>query len=213
MAAGSDDTDRAMTIADRMPTMKEQIVLAARAVFLREGYKASTEAIIREAGIARQSLYNHFPGKKALIKAVIEYVTWETMRPLLTLDLPADMPLPDALRRFGESYMEGMLNPENLALTRLISSAAIEYPEYGQIAYQSVRSIPLLAAFLRAQAEAGRIDCPAPDLIAESFFGALVGPARFRYLLGMNVTTTQAEQRAYVREIVELYVRGLCYAG
>ena len=189
--------------------LKEQIVRAARAVFLREGYKASTETIIREAGVARQSLYNHFSSKKALFKAVIEYVMWESMRPLLTLDLEDDMPLEQALQRFAESYMEGMLGADSLAMTRLISSAAMEFPEFGQTAFRSIRSIPRLAEYLRAQADAGRIACDRPDLVAESFFGALVGPARFRYLFGINVETSPADKRAYMREVVGMYVRGL----
>jgi TetR/AcrR family transcriptional regulator, mexJK operon transcriptional repressor len=180
-------------------------------VFLREGYQASIDMIISEGGIARQTLYNHFKDKKALFNAVIEAVALETMRELRILEFTADVKLPEALRRFGEAYMQGMLHPENLAMTRLISSAVLEYPAVGKIAYQvgSERSIARLAAYLRAQKKAGAIRCSSPEMIAESFFGALVGPARFRYLLGINVESSPEQRRDYVREIVNLYVQGL----
>jgi len=193
----------------------EAIVAAAKTVFLREGYQASIDTIIREAGIARQTLYNHFKDKKALFKAVIEAVALETMRELRTLSFTAEVQLPEALRSYGEAYMQGMLHVENLAMTRLISSAIQEYPAAGKIAYRvgSERSIAVLAAYLEEQKKAGKIRCSSPEVIAESFFGALVGPARFRYLLGINVESSPAQRRNYVREIVNLYVQGLHYRG
>jgi len=189
------------------------IILAAKAVFLREGYQASIDSIVREVGIARQTLYNHFKDKKALFKAVIEMVAGETMRELRSLSLAADVDLHEALRRFGEAYMHGMLDPENLAMTRLISSAIQEFPAAGKIAYEvgSERSIAALAAYLDGQRKAHRIRCSSPKLIAESFFGALVGPARFRYLLGVHVESSPMQRREYVAEIVNLYVQGLHY--
>jgi len=187
------------------------IVEAARKVFLREGFAASIDAIIREGGIARQTLYNHFKDKKALFKAVIEAVAGETMLELRALHFTDDVGLSEALRRFGEAYMHGMLLPENLAMTRLISSAVQEYPEAGKIAYQAgpERSIAALASYLEGQKKKRKIRCASTELIAESFFGALVGPARFRYLLGINVESSAAQRRSYVREIVNLYVQGL----
>ncbi len=191
--------------------MKDSIVAAARRVFLREGYRASIDAIIQESGIARQTLYNHFKDKRALFAAVIEAASFDTMKELRTLQLAADVPLESALRSYGEAYMQGMLHPDNLAMTRLISESIAEYPDAGRIAYEkgSERSIAVLAGYLEGQHRAGRIRCPSPTLVAESFYGALVGPARFRYLLGVNLKTSPAQRRRYVDEIVGLYVRGL----
>jgi TetR/AcrR family transcriptional regulator, mexJK operon transcriptional repressor len=191
--------------------MRATIVAVAKKVFLREGYQASIDSIIAAAGIARQTLYNHFKDKRSLFQAVIESVSAQTMLPLRTLSLGVDEPLPSALRQFGEAYMRGMLDPDNLATTRLISSAIREFPEVGRFAYEtgSKRSIALLADYLKAQRKAGRIRAVSAEAVAESFYGALVGPARFRYLLGVNVVTTPRQQRAYVRQIVQLYVAGL----
>lgn len=192
-------------------TVRDSIVDAARRVFLRDGYQASIDAIIVEGGVARQSLYNHFRDKRSLFRAVVEAVASQTMMPLRSLALSHGEPLESALRRFGEAYMRGMLNPENLAMTRLIASSTRDYPAAGRYAYQvgSQRSIALLAAYLRGQCRAGHIRRIAPRVVAESFYGALVGPARFRYLLGVNVPSSARQQRAYVTEIVNLYVAGL----
>jgi TetR/AcrR family transcriptional repressor of mexJK operon len=191
--------------------LRDSIIAAAKKVFLRDGYQASIDSIIQEVGVARQTLYNHFKDKRSLFQAVIETVSAQTMMPLRTLSLAATEPLQSALRQFGEAYMRGMLDPENLALTRLISSATREFPDAGRFAYEngSRRSIALLADYLRSQRGAGRIRAVSVEAVAESFYGALVGPARFRYLLGVNVASTPKQQQAYVREVVKLYVAGL----
>lgn len=191
--------------------MRDSIIAAAKVVFLRDGYQASIDTVLAQAGVARQTLYNHFKDKRSLFKAVIESVAAQTMMPLHHLALPTDTPLPTALRRFGDAYMQGMLDPQNLAMTRLISSAIHEFPAAGQLAYDigPRRSIALLAKYLRAQGRAGCIRARAPEVIAESFYGALVGPARFRYLLGVNVATSVRQRRAYVDRVVQLYVAGL----
>lgn len=189
--------------------MKDDILDAAKTVFLRDGYGASISKIIEEAGIARQSLYNHFKNKRALFDAVVQYVTWETMRPLLTLQMPSDLLLPDALLRFGESYMAGALHPDNLALTRLIGAAVVENPAIGESAFQTRRAIPMLAGYLAAQHGAGLIDCPRADIVADGFAGALVGPARYRYLINIEWQMSDKERRDHLREVVCIFVAGM----
>jgi AcrR family transcriptional regulator len=49
----------------------ERLILAATEEFSRRGYaNASTETIVRKAGVTRGALYHHFTGKKGLFYAV-----------------------------------------------------------------------------------------------------------------------------------------------
>lgn len=51
---------------------RERLLDAALARFNHDGYNgAGIDAIIADAGIARMTLYNHFPSKDALIEAVL----------------------------------------------------------------------------------------------------------------------------------------------
>ena len=101
--------------------------------------------------------------------------------------------------------------PKSKTMKVLAPSAPVAPTYVGRFAYEtgSKRSIAVLAEYLAAQLAAGRIRKVSPEAVAESFYGALVGPARFRYLLGVNVGTTARQRRAYVEEIVALYVAGL----
>src|ERR1700758_1298620 len=52
-----------------------QLIAVATHMFAERGYEdTSIEAVLREAGVSRGSLYHHFPSKEALFEAVAEEV-------------------------------------------------------------------------------------------------------------------------------------------
>ncbi len=58
----------------RARTRQQRILAAAAAVFARRGYgDAAVEEIAREAGTSRGGLYFHFPGKPALLLALLDH--------------------------------------------------------------------------------------------------------------------------------------------
>jgi hypothetical protein len=131
------------------------------------------------------------------------------MRPLLHIE--TDGPLPEMLHRFADLYVEGALDEESLALSSMISSAVKEFPELGPLAYSAGprRTIPALAYYLRAQMEAGNIEPADPEIIAESFFGAVVGHARYRYIFGLGIDRDDRRRAAFIDEVVRVFARGL----
>jgi AcrR family transcriptional regulator len=61
-----------MTGHHRGNDKREKVLAAARTLFLRHGLRATTmEAIAREAGIAKPTLYGHFPDKDAVFLAIL----------------------------------------------------------------------------------------------------------------------------------------------
>lgn len=51
---------------------QEQILDAARHLFLTKGYEATTiEDVLTAVGIAKGTLYHHFPGKEAILDAIV----------------------------------------------------------------------------------------------------------------------------------------------
>lgn len=56
-----------------MSPKKEQLILIATDLFSRHGFHpVGIDRILAEAGVARMTLYNHFPGKDDLIAAVLD---------------------------------------------------------------------------------------------------------------------------------------------
>jgi AcrR family transcriptional regulator len=78
---------------------RAQLIAIATRLFAEHGYEGtSIEAVLREAGVSRGSLYHHFAGKEALYEAVVEDV--ETKVGMQTLAAAGDATGPvDALRK------------------------------------------------------------------------------------------------------------------
>lgn len=64
------------------PSARDRILDTAARLFYREGYRATgIDRIIAESGVAKMSLYRHFPSKNALIAAFLarrhdEWMAW-----------------------------------------------------------------------------------------------------------------------------------------
>lgn len=66
---------RANRNAERGAATREHVLSVATRLFAERGYEdTSIEAVLREAGISRGSLYHHFASKDALFGAVLEGV-------------------------------------------------------------------------------------------------------------------------------------------
>jgi AcrR family transcriptional regulator len=74
-------------------------VLDAARVVLGGRPDASMEEIAAAAGVARQTVYAHFPSREALIAAVVERITAEVTAAVAAAE-PAAGPAPAALRRW-----------------------------------------------------------------------------------------------------------------
>jgi AcrR family transcriptional regulator len=77
-------------------------VLDAAIAVLGRQADASIEDIATAAGVVRQTVYAHFPSRTALLAAVIDHLTAETVRALDALDLTTPPP-GEALRRWLEA--------------------------------------------------------------------------------------------------------------
>src|ERR1700730_13746413 len=106
----------------RMAETRAAILRAARPIMLRDGLGGTTlDRVAAEGGIAKMTLYRHFPSKGALFEGLVT-ATCEYMRagfenaPSGDSNQPAANRLADELRAFVSALIE----PDALALYRLI---------------------------------------------------------------------------------------------
>ena len=91
--------DRPNKNVARGEATRGQLISIARRLFAERGYEdTSIEAVLREAGVSRGSLYHHFPGKEALFEAVAEDVETSVGEQTLAAALGAGGGPVDALR-------------------------------------------------------------------------------------------------------------------
>jgi AcrR family transcriptional regulator len=63
-----------------VPSARERILAAAARLHAREGFAAlSLRRVAREVGITPMAIYRHYPGKAALVEALVQagFATWE----------------------------------------------------------------------------------------------------------------------------------------
>ena len=86
---------------ERSRATVDALIEATRRLLVREGFdKASTNRIAREAGVSVGSLYQYYPGKEALVAAVIDRHNRELMQVVrAALAEVAALPVEKAMRK------------------------------------------------------------------------------------------------------------------
>jgi AcrR family transcriptional regulator len=96
------------------------VLTAAAEAFARDGFaQSSINAIAQRAGVSIGSLYRYYPSKEAVLVALIEEHTLQTLEGLeQTLASVQPLPLPDAIRRVVLAMVEAHRSPLHRTLAR-----------------------------------------------------------------------------------------------
>lgn len=159
------------------------IVRAATELFLRQGYQATrTEQIAAAAAVSKQTVYNQFGDKQSLFRDVVLGVTataeafaGELAGALGAVDRPADVE--PALRAVARRYLAAVMNPQVLALRRLVISEALRLPELAAAYYERApaRVLAALADQFGRLADRGLLAVAEPARAAADFAFLLLG--------------------------------------
>jgi TetR/AcrR family transcriptional regulator, mexJK operon transcriptional repressor len=187
-----------------------QILGAAKRLFMEQGYgPVSMDAIAREAGVSKATLYAHFASKQDLFAAIIRGECRRHGQALAPPDAEhADVRA--ALRQFGRSFLDLLFSPPALAVYRIIFAEAPRFPELGRVFYESapLPTLTQVAAYLRLASERGELAVPDPDLAAEQLVAMLKGANDLRCFLGVAPAPSAAELARRVDSAVEVFLRG-----
>src|ERR1700727_2584817 len=119
----------------RMAETRAAILRAARPIMLRDGLGGTArDRGAGERGIAKMTLYPHFPSKEALFEGLVT-ATCESMREGLENAPTADTDKPIANRLADElsAFTSALIEPDGLALYRLIVADGWRFPELARV--------------------------------------------------------------------------------
>lgn len=182
---------------------RSRLIQAAREAFMKEGYRASMDRIAARAGVAKQTLYNHFPGKDELFSEAAALAPAEIV---VALDARTD-DVRESLLRFAASFRQRVLGDEGLAMFRALTAETTRFPALTQAFFAKGpdRMAARLADFLgRAMAD-GRLRRDDPRFAAEMLLGMLVGVEHVRRLCVAPVP--DFDEGARVGRIVDCFLR------
>ncbi len=187
----------------------ESILAAAKRSFLQNGFGAvSMDAIAREAGVSKATVYAHFTGKEELFGAVIGGECEQYLADFSAGELdPADVRA--SLTTLGRRFLELLLSPDAIALHRIILGEVSRFPALGEVFWRAgpERNLLQIETFLRAATAAGSLQIPDPRRAAEQFVGLVRGETQLRHLLRLEAVADRRRVRALVDAAVDTFVR------
>ena len=196
--------------AANAPTEKaESILAAARRTFLASGFGAvSMDAIAREAGASKATLYAYFSSKEELFGAVVASEGERYFRGFSARELdPRDVE--KSLIEIAQRFLELVLSPDAIAVNRITIAEAVRFPQLGDVFWRAgpEQTRTQIEAFLRRADEAGTLSVADPKLAAEQFISLMRGDFHLRQLLRLDAPLKPAELRAAARAAVATFLR------
>lgn len=180
----------------RMAEKRVEILLAARPILLRDGLGGTTlDRVASEGGISKMTLYRHFPNKEALFVGLVTHMCEETREvlenaPLADPRKPAPARLADELRTFTTALIE----PDWLALFRLIVAEGWRFPDLSRVFNQSGMSV--IRQRVAALLESGGVPAARSAQVAGEVVTLALGDAYLLAVLGIA-----ADGEAFARQI------------
>jgi AcrR family transcriptional regulator len=188
------------------------ILETAASVFCREGYGGTNiDLIAGEAGVSRQTVYNHYGDKETLFRAVVAEITErynaDVFATIATFpDHPAD--LETELTEFAVRLsMNCICSRDGKFLRRLVQNEGERYPELfaDWREHGPGRTWAALAARLARLAHGGYIELDDPDAAARQFLALNGADLQITFMLGE--TPGEAEVRLSSARAVRTFLR------
>ena len=188
-----------------------QVVLdAAGALFRADGYAGtSMSAVAQQAGVSTKTLYRLVPTKAELFKRVIVSRIGRFILEVGDLESkPED--LAGNLERLLTAYGNLVLDPETVAMNRLVLSECNRFPEIGETFYENAvkRTGMFLAEWLERQKRAGRIQLDDTWVAAGMLRGMMLLEPQRAVMLGQANPPDAAQIAARARECAKLFLEG-----
>jgi AcrR family transcriptional regulator len=180
-------------------TKRQTIADAALQVFLRQGFAgASVDEIAAEARVSKPTIYAHFGSKEELFRRIIAAIVADAQSALTAFTPAPALDGRDVIRElseYAEIWTRSILQPNLLALRRLVIGESARFPDVALAYYQGgpAHVEARFAARLGQLAQAGYLAMADPLVAAQRFGYLVVGPLQTRAMFVPSEPPTPAE--------------------
>jgi TetR/AcrR family transcriptional regulator, mexJK operon transcriptional repressor len=196
--------------SSRREARRQAFLQAAGDLFIEKGYGATSLAdVVRRSGGSLATLYEFFGNKAGLFKALIaDRVTRITG--VFDAAGAAERRPGAALDEFGRKMLDLILDPEVIAVQRLVIAESSQFPELASTFFAAgpAAANTRLRAYLAEQATRGRLRITDADLAAEHFGGLIKGSLHACTMFGIpDAIPDPAERERRVKVGVALFLK------
>jgi TetR/AcrR family transcriptional regulator, mexJK operon transcriptional repressor len=182
------------------------ILRAALTLFLRDGYSdTSMDAVTREAGVSKATVYAHFDSKQKLFETLVREGSQHALGQFPPLARRGGDPAGELLAFFGP-FTDLLFRHGGYAWNRMVIAEAARHPDNAKLFHSCTidRITGMVEHYLGELAGEGLFPPADLRLAAEAFVATvLVGPLHRTLLLGPGVVDHQAAVRFGVRLLLE----------
>ena len=188
---------------------RQKLILAAAEVFMEQGYRGSIDSIAARAGVARQTIYNHFSSKDDLFSEVANIAAADIM---INLDSDGEN-LRERLLHFATALRQCFYCDKGMAMYRALASEVPRFPALAKAFFAKGPEQVLirLTTFISKAMDEGELRRDDPRFVAEILLSMLDCFDRTRRVFGIvNFPLDGEEER--VAHIIDVFLRAFAPA-
>lgn len=198
----------------RADIRRAAILEAAAEVFMELGYAgASVDRIVQRAGGSKGTVYRHFGCKADLfaeiITALVARMTApiEHQRPGIADDGAQN--LAATLARFGRTYLDVLVQPQSLALYRMVIAEGANFPDLARVFYERGpdQVATQLADYLGALGGWELPAAPESEVVAREFLSLVRSDLHQKALLGVEIPSPDQRASTVARAVALFLAR------
>ncbi|WP_421991062.1 TetR/AcrR family transcriptional regulator [Roseococcus sp.] len=177
-----------MDNVDEISPKRRQVLDAAGRLFTSEGFAAvSMDAVAREAGVSKATLYAYFTGKHALFGAVVAERCVAMVEASRIVN-DHDAPLRECMRRQVDFWLRFLISPAAIGTYRTVLAEGGRFPDLAHAFYEAGPAAGLrwIGLWIAEEQRRGRLRAEIdPRRAAPQFTALLRGDLYIQVALGL----------------------------
>jgi TetR/AcrR family transcriptional repressor of mexJK operon len=186
------------------------ILEAAKDLFLARGFEAtSMDAVAQAAGVSKLTVYNHFQDKDTLFLSAVKSKCEEQLPHQLFAGRLSGS-VREQLLVIARAFHGLVTSAESVSVHRMIAAEGGRGDSHlGQLFYEAGprRTLDEMQLFLEHARDEGLLEIADPGRAAGHFFCMIKGVGHMRMLCACEQPMTEAETRAHLESVVDLFLR------
>lgn len=185
---------------------RQSILVHAADAFSTNGFQGtSIEAVARQAGVSKATIYSQFGSKDGLFKAIAEQICAPSASTLAAIVVEGRC-AEDVLTEIARSLLDKLGDERAFRLLRLSIFEQERFPDSARAIYEvSLSTLAPLVGCMRQLIEAGQIEPADPAELAVAFFALVMRGHRFLLVPGSDA---QQGEDGFVQRVVRLFLFG-----